>query len=442
MLYLVRTTKEFAFSEAAAFRDFLVVAQKPQISNSGRSAPCKVVYLNRSIEDISVAEAGDIADSARQIHPRREQVETDDFTLFTVPQAAIRDRSDNLWFMVGFENPRNAAVVSRVWARLFELAGSRLTRLRDAVGVTTNRSIGQLVPRGFEPKPSGLYTSIFAVRQLAPKRVGLRDLVINDETRTLVRCGFRNQEIKLPKSNVELGIKTAAYFRRFVISPHYGDWVLTKPCEASKSLQRLSKVRVNYAYVRNGIQSRKAHLLVRKRFNIVAEGTSFMAFYAEDGAVSPNTFYSVRCPKDQSLALALWLNSIFGIIQVLSMRMETEGGFCDLLKEDLVEFIVPSEIRIPRRLATWYQRHRTKDFPPLADQFLLRSPRRGLDREIMRWMSWPAAEIDADLDSLYGALAEELSLLREAMRRGGRGRNRGHGTPGQLSMGEREDMEE
>ncbi|MBI3192979.1 MAG: SAM-dependent DNA methyltransferase, partial [Ignavibacteriae bacterium] len=130
--YIVRTTKEFAFSESAAFRDFLIVLQKPTEPLSQRMAPCKVVYLNRSVDEITLADAGEIGDTVVHLRESRDPIETADVTVFTVPQATIRDRCEKLWFMVGFENPRNAHVVSRIWTKLFDLAKSRLAPLRDA----------------------------------------------------------------------------------------------------------------------------------------------------------------------------------------------------------------------------------------------------------------------------------------------------------------------
>jgi tRNA1(Val) A37 N6-methylase TrmN6 len=413
LLYIVRTTKEFAFSEAAAFRDFLVVLQKPSEAKR-RLPPCRVIYLNRSIDEISIAEAGDIADAARQIRVSRNHVETVDFTMFTVPQETIRSRSENLWFMVGFENPRNAEIISRLWARMFEIAGPRLVRLREALGIRAEQGLRQLIPRGFEAQPAGLYETIFAVRPLARGRVGPSDMVINDETATLIKCAFRNHQIKLPKSSLVLAIKTAAYFRRFEIVPHYGDWVLKERCDASRTLQRLSDVRVDYVYVHNSIEKCKTHLLAARRLNVVAPGSTFLAFFSDTEVVSPKTFYSVKCSPPQALALCLWMNSIFGVIQFLSKRMETEGGYCEVLKEDLVEFFVPSEQQIPQRLSTWYRENRARDFQSLAEQFTSRSDRRTLDFEIMRWMGWPQTEIDSDLDTLYSALASEFQLLRSA----------------------------
>src|SRR5665213_1360356 len=418
LLYIVRTTKEFAFSEAAAFRDFLFVLQKPDPKAKQPSPHCKVVYLNRSIDELSIAESGEISDAVRETHVGRNQVETADFTLFTVPQEIIRRRSDNLWFTVGFENPRNAEIITRLWEKLFDVAGSRLASLQNALGVRTKRGLQQFVPRGFEANPPGLYSSIFAVRSLSGDRVSAADLIINKETEDFLKCAFNEQEIKLPKKNLQQGIKTASYFRRFVITPDYCDWIIKERCDASPALQRLSGVRANFAYIEKSIEKCKTHLLVARKVNLVAPGTTFLAFYSENEVASPKTFYSVRCSKAQSLALTLWMNSIFGIIQVLGKRMETEGAYGEVLKEDLGEFFVPNEKSIPEQLKTWFEDPQEMEFPPLADQFTSQSERRGLDREIMRWMNWPESEIEADLDAFYRVLTDEFQLMRHAARAG------------------------
>jgi tRNA1(Val) A37 N6-methylase TrmN6 len=416
LLYIVRTTKEFAFSESAAFRDFLVVLRRPDTEGTRASEPCKVVYLNRSLDEISIAEAGLIADDVGEIGATRELIERDDFTLFTVPQEIIRKRSDNLWFMVGFENPKNTLVVTRIWNRLFELAGDRLAPLRNAVGAKSSKLVAKLIPRGFEPKPKGLYSTIFAVRELDEKRVSDSDMIIDHEKGKSIVCRFMGHMIEFPRTALHLGVKTASYLRRFEVTPKYGDLVLQDRGRYSSQLQRFSRVRINYSYIQKSFADREAHLLVTKRLNAAAPGSTFFAFFSEETLVSPNTFYSLRCPKEQALGLGLWLNSVFGFIQVWFTRMETEGGYCDILKEDLIDFQVPLDKKIPPSLRVWYQRHREADFPPLNQQFTSGSPRRGLDREIMLWMGWPRAEVDADLDELYAALNDELQLLREAMK--------------------------
>ena len=416
LLYIVRTTKEFAFSESAAFRDFLIVLQKPEIQSNSQGKPCKVVYLNRSLDELSISEAGDLADSIRHTGTSRDLIETSDYTVFTIPQENIRKRSDNLWFMVGFENPRNAVVVSRIWARLFELAGNRLTRLRDAVGAKSDKLVAKLMPRGFEPKPKGLYSAIFAVKELNEKRVSDSDMVITGEKEKSIVCRFKGQTIELPKSSLHLGIKTASYFRRFEVTPEYGDLVLKERGKYSNQLQKFSRVRINYSYIQKSIETCKAHLLVARRLNVVAPGSTFLSFFSNEEMISPKTFYSVKCQRDQALSTSLWMNSVFGIIQFLDKRMETEGGYCDILKEDLIEFQVPLDKNIPPKLLEWYQSHREVDFPPLSQQFTRNSPRRVLDREIMLWMGWNESEVDADLDELYAALNDELQLLREVMK--------------------------
>jgi hypothetical protein len=104
------------------------------------------------------------------------------------------------------------------------------------------------------------------------------------------------------------------------------------------------------------------------------------------------------------------------MIQFLDKRMETEGGYCEVLKEDLIDFYVPTDKDISPKLMDWYKHHRELDFPPLSQQFTPDSPRRDLDREIMLWMGWHESEVDADLDEIYAALNDELQLLREAMK--------------------------
>ena len=184
--------------------------------------------------------------------------------------------------------------------------------------------------------------------------------------------------------------------------------------EFSRSLQDLSGLRIDYNYISKSVEKCRSYILVAKRLNIVAPGTTHLAFYNDNEMVSPNTFYSIKCNSRQALTLVAWLNSIFGVLQLLQFRKETEGGYCDLLKEDLASFIVPDIRTPPAEIARLFRRYRSEIVQPLSVQFKENAVRAELDKAWMKWLGWSSTSLENDLATIYNATFKELQAISVA----------------------------
>lgn len=413
MLWVVRTTKEFAFSEAASFRDFLIVLQK---NPKQRNLPnCRIVYVNRSLNDFSLSEIPSLAKDMKQAQVGRGVLRTSDFSIFKVSQQMIQRNRDDLWSLVGFEYPENSFTVAEFFDKLRQYSGNRLVPLFKYLNVKNlKKGLGKEIPRGFEPKPKGLYSAIYITRprKRRPDEPNALHLV-KDEALSLV-ADCMGQHIKIPKQNVFPAIYSASYLRSFFIDSANCDYAVSRMGTFSGKLQDFSGIHINYSYIAKSIEKCQTNILVAKRLNIVAPGTTHLAFYSENKMVSPNTFYSMRCNPKQALLLTTWINSIFGVLQLLQTRKETEGGFCDLLKEDLASYLVPHIISPPEEILRWFEKHKFDTFPPLPLQFNEKSARSELDKAWMHWLGWPNQTLDKDLDAIYDAISHELQALSQA----------------------------
>lgn len=358
--YIVKTCKEIAFSEAAKFRDYLVVLDK-----AVELQRCGVVYIKRSIDTMTVEEARNIASRILKVKVGRSHTE-EDFALTWVRHSQIKTGWENLSFLVAFEDPENASILQSFTDKCLELSEKHLARLDEIPHVGEKR--------GFEPKPTGLYDAIFVVRELCPKRVERSLIVLSEEKNERVDAilGSMPRVIKIPKECLTPALKTASYVTKWNVND-ITDWVITKRFKGYREqVENIAGIRVDFNYVNTSIKKRRSHLLVVKRIDLSAPGTSAIAFYSDKQMVSTNVFYSVTTSKDYSIALCLWLNSTFGISQVLRKRMETRGSYCDLLLETLRGLPVPTREFVEQHLPTFrklMKRFGTRELPSLLKQF-------------------------------------------------------------------------
>jgi len=416
MLWVVRTTKEFAFSEAASFRDFLVVLEKRVEQDN--LPPCRIVYLNRGLNDFTFSELSSLAANIKQAEVGQSVLRTSDFSVFEVSQQMIQRNRDDLWSFVGFEYPENSNAVADFFDRLRQYSGSKLTLLYKYLKVKNlKKGLGKDIPRGFEPKPKGLYSAIYItrLRKKRPDKPHALHLAKDEASYLLVEC--TSQRIRIPKKNVHPAIYSGSYLQNFYIDSTNCDYVVSSMGDFSTNLQNFSGIPINYNYIAKSIEKCQTNILVAKRLNIVAPGTTHLAFFSESKIVSPNTFYSIKCDSKQALVLTTWINSIFGVLQLLQIRKETEGGYCDLLKEDLASYLVPNINSPPEEVANWFKNNKSKKFPPLLQQFKENSARSELDKAWMNWLGWPSKTLERDLAKIYDAISTELHAISQAGRK-------------------------
>lgn len=406
--YIVRTCREIAFSEAAQFRDYLIVMDKGKQNDR-----CGVVYLKASLRELTLDEARDITERISHVKPGSAYSDRD-VQVTWVAQKTIRENWKNLGSLVSFEDADNARVLSEFFQTFVEKAEGSLAYLQDVPFVT--------VKRGFEPKPAGLYDAVFAVRPTDGKRAERSQLIIQSETAQTITALWRgaNQPIRIPRNAVMAGIKTASYLGTWRIN-HNADWIITERFKGFReSIETLAGIHVDFHYVNEFNGARLAHLIVAKRIDLAAPGTSVLAFYADERIASANVCYSVITNPTYAKGLCLYLNSVLGILQYLTLRMETRGSYCDLLQETLVEDVrVPTPETIERHkkeLDALMDRFGAVTLPSLVNQLTNPPPaRKRLDRLILKMCGWTDPEIEEALPRVYKALSSELKLLAAAM---------------------------
>jgi len=98
--YLVRACKDYGFSEGSELRDFLLVAEKGRPVDSD---PSGIVWLKRSIHEMSVEAAREIAEQIRSV-PKGEDKKEKDFDITWVTLRQLLDYVENLTPLIGYSS--------------------------------------------------------------------------------------------------------------------------------------------------------------------------------------------------------------------------------------------------------------------------------------------------------------------------------------------------
>jgi len=405
--YVVKTTRDTAFSESARFRDFLIVLQK-----GGSPSQSAFVYLKKRLSEISMREAMGIPITVRQAE---ESKEFDNGVLSIVwrKQEEIWTNWQDLGHLVVF-NTRSGEKLTKFYQNALSKAGKKMTRLGSS-------SQPIQILRGLEPSVENLLDLIFIVRPIDKGRLGHSKVILNSEETdkvTAVMKGF-GTSFEIPKQAIRMGLKTAAYVPRLDVGG-VSDLAITKSFDGMQEIQRRLNVReVDFKNIRRQANDRLSHLLVSRRFNFAAPGTKAVSFFSSEKALAGKAFWTLSTDVPASKVLCLWLNSTLAFIESLLLQTETEGSFVEITKEKLLEFHIPNLASCDTSgLLAAFDKVRYVEFPPLVQQF--ENPpeaRQIIDRAVLKTIGYDDKEIDELLPDIYQAMATEMQSWQELMRK-------------------------
>lgn len=328
--YLVKTTKEIAFSEAARFRDFLVVLGKSNTNSVQTLPPCAMVYLKQRLNELELDEAVDIARRIKRLQ-QGQRWSDEDCTIVWVPQEKVRSNDPTFQFYVAFSDPETAETLLAFLDILKVKAGQNLTALTEVVRIT----------RGLNPAQKGVIKAVYAIRRLHQDRLSQSPLIVEKETQNAVIVRFANQSFKIPRNALLPGLKTHAYLPTMDITDT-SDWFTCRRFKGFEKVELILGVKVDFDALDRKVSTAATHLAVGYRLNLAAPRTCLLAFYSERKIVPQQAFSSFHADPEMAKALCLWLNGVAFIAQTLANRAETEGSFCNLTNEMLRATMSPT----------------------------------------------------------------------------------------------------
>ncbi len=401
--YVVKTTKDTAFSENARFRDYLIVLEK-----GGGQTKCAFVYLKKKLSELSI-EASSIPLTVKHL---KEGEEFEDETVFVTwkDQSDISTSYRDLGQLVTF-NTRAGEFLLSFYKKALSKATTRVIRLSES-------KTHIQVLRGLEPSVENLLNLIFVVRPIGKDRTGRSELTLSQQGKK-IGATLKGSPLffEIPTNVTKKGLKTAAYVNQLDVSG-ISDLVILKQFAGLQEIQnKLGVLKVDFDDIANKAKERMSHLLLARRFNFAAPGTKALAFFSSDKVLGGKAFWTFSTDLDESKVLCLWLNSTLAFIESLLLQSETEGSFIEITKEKLLEFHIPDLTTCDTaNLLEVFEQIKHVEFPPLVEQF--ENPpeaRMIIDRAVLTTIGYSNSEIEEILPELYKAMATELRSWEELM---------------------------
>lgn len=403
--YVVKTTKDMAFSERARFRDFLIVLQK-----GNAQAKCAFVYLKKKLSEISLREALGIPITVKQIG-EGEAYEDESIFVMWRDQSEISAHWRDLGHLIVF-NTQAGEKLSKFYREAISKGNERLINLE-------NSKPPVIILRGLEPSVENMLNLVFVVRPINKDRIGRSKLVLSSEGEKIIAImKDSGAPFEIPRSVVKRGLKTAAYVPRMDIES-ISDLAILKPFDGLQGIQRSLGVKeFDFKDIARKASDRLAHLLVSRRFNFAAPGTKALAFFSSEKVLAGKAFWTFSTDMPTSKVICLWLNSTLAFIETLLLQTETEGSFIEITKDKIKELHIPNLSRCDiEGLLEAFEQVRYTEFPPLVQQF--ENPpeaRRIIDRAVLRTIGYEDKEIDRLLPDIYDAMATEMRTWQQLMR--------------------------
>jgi hypothetical protein len=264
---------------------------------------------------------------------------------------------------------------------------------------------------------------------------GLKDqwqVVDEQDTYITVRNIISKDTINIDKSKLIRAFRRPAQLKKmnvsddadYLIAEYFEDIKrLAKPVVGGSNAEKISESDVN-EWKLKAIDN-ASRISYAYKVDITATGTSHVAFYAK----YPMTGLNIRSLKtkisvyesapvltsNDEKIIVLWLNSTFGILNLLRERIETRGGFFSIDNYVFDDMLVPDIKQLTEyekdELTTLFDKICDVEMPSILEQLTTRNPiRREIDELFMRILG-----INTNLSNLYNKVLNEIEILKNLM---------------------------
>lgn len=411
--YIIKTVKDVAFSEQSKFRDFLVVlVREGDVKPDSKFA---LVYVKRRIDDMNLVEARTLA--LEIAHCKQGATcTTDDVAIEWIAQEEVLRHCDDLWPIVGFTSPETRKNITAFHARARKQGAKKLATCSKLLREDS------VIIRGYEPSGAGKRAAVWIVRDLAPERRRQAGLLFQQERNKFIKAQIKNADhsVRIPKQSIAPALKTHSYITSINFQ-HQSDFLLLSDFKSSDALYNTMKKGVDFEELQSRTKVRAAHLIIARRPDLAAPGTSLLAFYSDEGVIPSDMFWAVKVTKAEAKHLAIWFNSIVALANIMLSRKETRGSFSQIDEHVLERFYVLDAAKLDRgdktRLTRVFNKYQYSIWPSLVEQ--MSDPpyqREAVDRAVLATLGFTDKQIAQMLEPIYKAVHKELKTLLESMK--------------------------
>jgi methylase of polypeptide subunit release factors len=395
--YIIKTTKDLAFSESAAFRDILLIAEKRKPKANDTTM---IVFLKKPLKEITEKDVKNILQFKKSI-----------VSVKKINHAELLKYKDN--FM--------PILISGELLNLFKkiMNSDKLIQL----------NVDQIA-NGFPYRPKGVADGTFITRATDKSRSKLTDVIVINENKDLVIAGLKRVSpdvfsYKFEEENLGYALRTITGIKSFFLSKEDLDYIILKKDEKYWEMLRNVglKIPTPFPYeihFQLNIIKEKVHLLIPDKINLVSPNTYFLSVISETPlkSVGSTLWYFKNISEETAKLLVLYLNSVVALTQIILLKSETLGTYTRLLKNDWKCFKILDVDKLTfqekKLLTPLFEKLKREKYPPLFEQFEKRFwARVELDKTILKVLGFSEKEIEEWLPKVYDAIVEELKSMKE-----------------------------
>jgi len=352
-LYIIKTTKNYGFSEWSEYRDILFVAKKRDCPQNHRIRFC---LLKKDLRTLHQNEIADL----------RERVEGNDYLRSSdldIDSYSIKDlqpRMENLMWFCGVTD--------------FDHRDSIVGFLKKFKGKLSNFP-DNYITTGYRPD-GDVSSFMFFTRATSSDRV--REAFLHfqkDNEKEIEAISPLDAKFTIDRQNLTPSLRTPVGLRSMNIGKAW-DYVAHQPYrELSRvkkacGFKRLRDWPTFWRSIDVAMQRNQAHLVVVRRINPFSPNMHLISFFSDtllSASDQLNVFTKADVPT--SKAICALLNSSLFFAQFLLLKEESTGRFIDVRVYDLEQMILFPTAEQVKDLVSVFNQFGKVEFPSLGEQF-------------------------------------------------------------------------
>jgi hypothetical protein len=402
--HIITAWERAAFSEGAQFREVLLIAKKANVVDNSKCCVTSLKKLPASTE-----EARNFAEKIKSINQilNLGNIYTDDvMSICTVLQENLRRNVENLYSLISTYDLN----IPLFEEQLFKRSLQKLTKAEDYLKTKK----GEIFEFDYRPP----YHGVFLVKPFRAIKKMDKWIIKNESVgHLIIENRFTKEKLKIPRKVLVGGLRRPARTEKIELT-NILDYVIVSKFKETDRLLKNSSVLRKW---KNYVGKRLANLLISRRFDISASGTSFTAYYSSLPIVGVDMWSVKGVPKDEAKIIILWFNSTLNLLSILTQRTETRGAWMKLHKYMLKNLLILNPTKLSNvernKLLEIFDKVKEVSFPSILKQLRDRFwARVEIDKAILSILGFNEKEINQLLDYLYPALTREIEQLKILMK--------------------------
>ena len=343
--YIVKSTKQVAFSEGALYRDYLVVFRK--ISSQNEDQYTIVVLLKRKLDELKGREE-EIVNMIKSFANDNEMIlKSKDFDAVKLMniREIIKGKIKNLKPLVAFHNIESYKLYEKIISELSGFPTLKELEMKKLLQIR-NYNPGQFRARG---KHVESYATRLFIRRYGSRGNVIFDLEKIEKDMLLLRASKGNITVHVSLLDVVPSLRSVAGVK-YIDLTNKEEYALINPdvigSEIFKNLGLVdySKLKEAAKDIREAYDRYAGNILLARRFQITSPQVYFTAIYSSNKMIAPATINILRSESfDNRImkALTLYLNSTLTLFQLLSLFVETRGAWIRFDNDIWADIYVP-----------------------------------------------------------------------------------------------------